>query len=863
MAKDESFEPIPRKQFDELVSYYKICSFYYWQLYVGRNLEEWKKGLADGLSIPQNIINAVEAAGTEAGLKVKIEDEDIYNEVKEAIESVNRIFKPTDRQEDALIGFYIENKILKLWEKLSIPLDLADFIQRRKYKTWNDEDLADFIQRRKYKTWNDEDKSDGDKSDGDSPASTADSSSAIDEIYDIIDDYNDVSDIKFKITTHEQKEALENLRNRTKFEFLLNDGFENEVDELIIPEEVYGYVAEAAKKDKFGTDPEHAVFHAIRSKGNKMFYTVTDKLIAEEPVQPETKDEKRKKLIMLDACYAACKREGVSVYFKQSWEARTDAREILSNPDGYWKVKNDDLIGHIVIKDELTTKKACEVLIREWAHSGEVLYPPLAQTASMIKRQAEGESQNLGPIINFERASRFRQSLYNLSTPKIVKYPQADTAAVVVSKTFGFNTNKDYRRRISSDRQASMAQRMIEKITAELDIKGFNIDLTEKPRGALLRETVESIARTYECFVEEYRKKIEKMSHSLSDYYEYEDISGVSDILAKRRENLTHQLECINTIYSLANNLRMVESRDEQDRIIKLIERCQSEIETLQKYACNKEWSLDYLIDKENTFTKSSIVEKFCMDPMRTLQQIKPCFPKLSELTDDQIKYIALSKPIKSLMLEINNIPVTRKINALIQFVNNACLRAEQVSNFMRKYFVCVEINSVEGDISISPIGKGSILTAKAAETNISSAMKKVIGMEAEAAEARKRGERPPYSTINVTIYGLTLEGLSSIETTISAKANRVLDETSLAKILTETQMSLDKDISGLVIQYIHALEEPSIGYDDNGGGNGGGGNGCGGGMQKYQKEIDSITDLKGSAHLHSENHKRRDAIQY
>lgn len=460
------------------------------------------------------------------------------------------------------------------------------------------------------------------------------------------------------------------------------------------------------------------------------FQTALDmSIVAKDPVKMQ---------ILFEACVAVSERKGVPV----SLSNKDDDEILKGGANGYFsrEISEEKPNGYIVIDEFLEPTEKCSVMFHEMGHSD--LHKNLQQLAQQM-----GEDK----------------------IPSEMREVQAEAVAFATASAFGIETDtssfsylaaysrgfelQDFRKSLEVIHKEIQA--LTNDIKAELDLRGYNLDLTEKPRTMLETETLKTLSTKYLDFASEQRETVETAIRELPNLVKQSTanpeliniLRNQSDNLERRRLDLDKMLESI-------EQLNKAETRSEQEDIISQLDGAMNRVE-------NDKNAFDILSERYvavSAEARDDLMSEFKSNPKQTLESMKKDYPALAELSSAQLDYIAKSKFVSDEFgKHLRNNPQ--------EFVDKVTDRAGLISKAASKNGTFVEINYCEQWTENPFFEKGTLCSPKIAE-------KTVTGCEAQAQglrnEAAARGEYFPYTKCDMTIFTPNKDGsLVSLNTRV------------------------------------------------------------------------------------------------
>ena len=501
-----------------------------------------------------------------------------------------------------------------------------------------------------------------------------------------------------------------------------NVGTVFDAKDVIIPEYLWvknGYTKNEIAPDEKGNPVKNRrgeirIFNTPERQAR--FQTELDtRIAAKDPVKMQ---------VLFDACVAASARKGVPVSLADPENDST----LNGGAKGYYSRAT----GAIVVDKNLEITERCAVLFHEMGHAD-------------LHKNLEALAVSMG----------------EKKISKEMREVQAEAVAYATASTFGIETDTSsfsylaaYSRGFElQDFQKSLdviyreTQALTNDIKAELDLMGLNLDLTEKPREMLTKETLESLSTKYMKFEKEQAEKAQAAINELPSLIKQNAANpDIIEVLKYQKENLDGREADLDAILSSVESLNMASTRDEQDKALSVIDAAVERVnrstvafkELIERYA---------LLTRENE--QGSLKKDFIRDPQKTLDAMKKDFPQLAKLSDPQLQYIAESKF------------VSRQFSGLLQehpdeFARKAAERATLLHKAASKNGTFVEINFCEQWTDTPFFQNGTLCSPKIADNT-------VAGCEAQARalsyEAEKKGEYFPYTKCDITVFTPGKEG--------------------------------------------------------------------------------------------------------
>lgn len=506
--------------------------------------------------------------------------------------------------------------------------------------------------------------------------------------------------------------------------------------DVIVPEYLWvksGYTKEEIAPDEKGNPVKNRrgevrIFNTPERQAR--FQTELDtRIVAKDPVKMQA---------LFDACVAASERKGVPV----SLAEKADDSTLDGGAKGYFsrQFTEDKPNGFIVIDNSLEITEKCAVLFHEMGHAD-------------LHKNLEALAKSMGE----DKITREMREV------------QAEATAYAVASTFGIETDTSSFQYLAAyargfelqDFQKSLdviyreTQALTNDIKAELDIRGLNLDLTEKPKEMLNKETLETLSTKYMDFAAEQGSKVQAALNELPSLVKQSAGNPeLMDVLKYQKANLDSRKADLDTMLTAIENLNTADTREKQDEIISTLDVAMNRVNG-DAYAFEN-LSENYVVITERA--RGGLKVDFEQNPQKTLEAMKKDYPALAKLSEPQLQYLATSKF------------VAREFTKLLrdnpqEFVDKACERAALISKAASKNGTFVEVNFCEQWTDKPFFEKGTLCSPKIAD-------KTVTGCEAQArgfsAEAEKRSDYFPYTKCDLTIFTPNKDGkLISLNTRV------------------------------------------------------------------------------------------------
>ena len=486
------------------------------------------------------------------------------------------------------------------------------------------------------------------------------------------------------------------------------------------------WVSKGYTKDELVLDDKG---NPIKSKkGEYKIYNTPERQARFKPAMDTSivaKDPEKMKILM-DVLVSVSEKNGVPVYMRNKNEDDT----LKGGAAGYFSRKFNDEHpkGYIAIDKELEITEMCSVMIHEMGHSD--MHGNLDKIQELSAEMGEEATRNIREL-------------------------QAESVAYMTASTFGIDTETHSFNYLAAYAQGFDIQglqksmdaiyreckKLTSDIATELDARGLNLDLSKKdPEQMISPKEVDKIAQEYMEFAmdrEEVLNEVQKEMPSL--VMENRNDDNIMSILKEQKENVLSQMDDISIIKEHTESLEKASNRDEQDRSIENLEKAKERIEIkVEQFERLSEDFISYRNDRKGTLR-----EEFQKSPTKVLNELSKSYPKLKDLSDSQLHYVATSRFIqKNYRALLDTSPEA--------FVNVVMKRAEAIPGIASKNGVFVEVNFCEKWTEQPIFENGSLCHPKVANMVIKNAEEQIQGLRKAAKE---QGEYFPYSKCDLTIY--------------------------------------------------------------------------------------------------------------
>ncbi len=429
-----------------------------------------------------------------------------------------------------------------------------------------------------------------------------------------------------------------------------------------------------------------------------------------------------KMVVLYDALKAVSERNGIHVYEK----AREDDSTLKGGADGYFTrdFSDENPKGYIVMPTDLDPTKAVSVLLHEMTHS-----------------ELHG---------NLERLA---QQMGEDNIPSHMREIQAESVAYVVGKNFGIETDVSSFQYLAAYTKGFELQtltksieviyneckQLTKELKSELEVRGLNMDLSERKGEPLTAEAVQTLSKAYATYAIENSERLTQIEKELPSLAEQNaENKAVVDVLVEQGLIVDKVKEAVEAVREGIKALGNATTLDEQKAAISGIEAAQNRIsQQRERFASLTEKAMEAKRDEQG------LKDRFVADPIATLEAMKKDYPQLNKLTDSQIEYLAKSKFVSRELA-----PMLR--NEPEKFVEAAYERASQLDKVASKNGFFVEVNFCEQWTDKPIVQGGAIMHPKVADTIIKQAEMQVRALKVEA---EKQGDYFPYSKCDITVF--------------------------------------------------------------------------------------------------------------
>lgn len=429
-----------------------------------------------------------------------------------------------------------------------------------------------------------------------------------------------------------------------------------------------------------------------------------------------------KMAILYDALKAVSERNGIHVFEKD----RADDSTLKGGADGYFsrEFSSENPKGYIVMPTDLDPTKAVSVMLHEMTHS-----------------ELHG---------NLERLA---QRMGEDNIPSHMREIQAEAVAYVVGKNFGIETDMSSFQYLAAytkgfELQAlsksieviyNECKQLTKELKSELEVRGLNMDLSERTNEPLTQEAVQTLSKAYATFAIEQSERLAEIEKELPVLAEQnEGHTMVMATLVEQGLSVERQKESVEAVRAAITAFGNADTLDAQKAALEAAEAAKGRVAGEAK-------KFDSLTEKimEMKQNEHGLKDKFVADPVATLGAMKKDYPQLAKLSDSQIEYLAKSKFVSRELT-----PLLR--NEPEKFVEAACQRASQLDKVASKNGFFVEVNFCEQWTDKPIFQGGAIMHPKVADSIIKQGELQVRALKMEA---EKQGDYFPYCKCDVTVF--------------------------------------------------------------------------------------------------------------
>ena len=430
----------------------------------------------------------------------------------------------------------------------------------------------------------------------------------------------------------------------------------------------------------------------------------------------------QKMAILYDALKAVSERNGIHVYEKDRAEDDT----LKGGADGYFSRRFDaeNPKGFIVMPKDLDPTRAVSVLLHEMSHS-----------------ELHGNLEKLA------------QRMGEDNVPSHMREIQAESVAYVVGKNFGIDSDTSsfqYLASFSKGFELQALSKSIEviygeckqltaELKSELEVRGLNMDLSERDAKPMDRETIDTLAKSYVTYAVEQDSRIADLEKDLTNIAEQNKDNGEAlEVIVKQKESLDCQKDDVKVIKDAVANMEQATTLEGQKKEIATIDTAVKRIEGAKETFA----TLTVELEKERQ-TEQGLKDRFTAEPLATLESMKESYPKLASLSSAQLQYVA------------NSDYINRNFSSLLReepqkFVDNVCQRATEIDKVTSKNGYFVEVNFCEQWTDKPIVNDGAIMHPKVADTIIKQGETQARGLKAKAEAV---GEYFPYTKCSLSVF--------------------------------------------------------------------------------------------------------------
>ena len=431
-----------------------------------------------------------------------------------------------------------------------------------------------------------------------------------------------------------------------------------------------------------------------------------------------------KMAILYDALKAVSERNGIHVYEKD----READDSLKGGADGYFAraFSDENPKGYIVMPTDLDPTKAVSVLLHEISHS-----------------ELHGDLEKLA------------QSMGEDKIPSHMREIQAESVAYVVGKNFGIESDVSSFQYLAAytkgfELQAlsksieviySECKQLTAELKSELEVRGLNMDLSERDNTVMGKEAVDTLSKAYAGYALEQSDRItgiEKELPILAEQNKGKDTALT--VLVEQSMNVQRQKEDVGLIISQVFSLEAASSLAAQHECIAKIESAKERIEGYKKDFSDLSVQFQEAAQKEQT-----LKDRFVADPVATIKDMgaNMDYVKLGALSEVQVQYLAKSEYVSREL-----VPLLR--NDPAKFEELAFERASQIDKVASKSGMFVEVSFCEQWTDKPIVSAGALMHPKVADSIVKQAEAQIRGLRAQAEAV---GEYFPYSKCSLVIY--------------------------------------------------------------------------------------------------------------
>jgi len=503
-----------------------------------------------------------------------------------------------------------------------------------------------------------------------------------------------------------------------------------DVKDTIVPEYLWvkkGYTKDEIVKDENGKPIKNrrGEVKIVNTPERQAKYRPSLELSVTDPKDPA------KMAILYDALKTVSIRNGVPV----TDVPRGSDEKLSGGADGYFsrQFTPDKPKGFIIMPDDLEPTRKVATLLHEMGHSD--LHGNLEKLAVQM-------GEKIMPV----RIS----PLFSWNMREI----QAESVAYATARQFGIETDTSSFEYLAAytqgfdmqDMEKSLnvifneCKKLTQEISAELDARGLNLDLTEKEAEPMSRETVETLCKQYTAYALEQSDTVSSQMKELPSLAaDNRNSPELLDVVTAQKKCMDRQLGAVDAIHADVKALEGATTRDEQTAALERLEASKRGIEGEKKGFADLVTSFAEISSQ----SKATLKEEFTRDPLATLESMKKDFPKLDSLSSMQLAYVAKSDYVKSEYAGLLK-------NTPNLFVDHVCERAAALDKVVSKNGTFVEVNFCEQWTDKAIVRGGAIMHPKVADSIIKQAEVQIRRLKAEA---EKAGDYFPYNQCFLTVF--------------------------------------------------------------------------------------------------------------
>ena len=428
-----------------------------------------------------------------------------------------------------------------------------------------------------------------------------------------------------------------------------------------------------------------------------------------------------KAALLYEALKKVSDRNNIPVY-----ERSVDEDKELRNAKGYYSraFDADRPKGFIVMRSDLTPTERVSVLLHEMSHSE--LHGNLTALA-----QRMGEDK----------------------IPSSMREIQAEAVAYVVGKDYGIETSTSSFQYLAHYTQGfemealkksmeviyNECKQLNKELSAELESRGLNMDLTPRSNEPMSKETIDTLAKAYAEYAVYQSKQLSGVEAELPTLLaQYGNEPRALDLLAQQKEKVAGQSSEIALINEQIKALSKAKTLNEQQK-------CLDNLEAAKGRLTNLVSDFNSLTDRFQLLVRegAELKDKFVTNPENALQEMKKNYPALNELSPVQLSYIAQSEYISRTFT-----PLLREDPDA--FVKNVCERASRLQDVISKNGVFVEIPFCEQWTDQPIVNGGALMHPRVADNIIKQGEMQIRALKTEA---EKYDKYFPYTKCAVTVF--------------------------------------------------------------------------------------------------------------